>query len=161
VAAALAVSLPTLYRLHHDNDRRFAKSLKTHTATCKLPKGFYIVWGGIYPFPLQYTPFMDPGSVCTLDYYSFGEYSLAPYALDHLHQHTGGKDFMPAMLSGQSFDFISGGSALLMLRGYFRDHYGAHLVFKPVQKTHRGFQAYHVSLDSTGPSAPAPNPAHP
>jgi hypothetical protein len=110
---------------------------------CTLPKdALTVVWGGAYPFSLAYPPFKGVRA-CPLHYYSLGEFSLAPYALDHLHAYTGGKDLVPALLAGQPFYFIADRAQLSGLGEYFKAHYKAKLSVT-LQQSNEFFSVYKV-----------------
>jgi hypothetical protein len=115
-------------------------------ATCSLPRGRLIVtWGGTYPFPVEYPVFQTKQETCPFDYYSFGQFSLAPFALDQLHRYTGGKDFVPAILAGQTFEIVAERPLLVWLRTYFNAHYGVKLSIKPLFSNDR-FEIFTVAL---------------
>jgi hypothetical protein len=111
------------------NDRHLVGNAGVvQAATCGLTREkLTLVWGGRYPFQLEYPVFQPKQYDCPFDYYPFGQFSLAPYALDHLHSFTGGKDFVPALLAGQSFRLIADHYQLQMLTDYVRGHYGTKL----------------------------------
>ena len=158
---ALAVSIPVLHQLYLRDKVEERESARVQAVTCGLPHDqMFIVWGSDYPFPAEYPPFGDSHRICPLHFYSFGEYSLAPYALDHLHQYTGGKDFVPAMLSGQSFEFIANGMMLKLLKVYFEQHYSVDLRITPVR--HGGhFAVFRVGLASPPPVPVLNTPGRP
>jgi hypothetical protein len=116
---------------HHlyDNDRHLQGDAQVaQSATCDLPRGkLWIVWAGHYPFPLEYPVFQPKQYDCPFDYYSFGQFALAPFALDRLHAFTGGKDFVPALLGGRSFQVIADKEQLFLLRNFLHTHYDAKL----------------------------------
>lgn len=131
VAALVTTVLFCLHIGIRDRNLEF-KSQQVQSLSCSLPRdSLIVIWGGSYPLTSEYPPFQPIGSGCPVDYYSFGEFSLAPYAIEHLHRHTGGKDFVPAILAGQSFDFISDRAPLTELQAYFRQHYSVQLVVTP------------------------------
>jgi len=125
------------------NDRLRAMSDRLETTDCTLPQdSLTVVWGGAYPFSLAYLPFKGLPA-CPLHYYSLGEFSLAPYALDHLHAYTGGKDLVPALLAGQSFYFIADRMRLNFLNQYFTAHYSVRLSIT-LQQANEFFSVYKV-----------------
>lgn len=150
---ALGVCIPSLHQIYLKDLVQQRESARVQAFTCSLPHDrMFIVWGSDYPFPAEYLPFGDSSRVCPLHFYSFGEFSLAPYALDHLHQYTGGKDFVPAVLAGQSFEVIGQGHLLQLLKVYFEQHYSVGLSTK--EESHgAGFAIFRIGL-----SAPPPVP---
>jgi len=153
VAALLAINLPHLVKMHEENVAQQEKSARVRERTCEWPAdALVITWGSGYDYTLNYLPFGGDG-VCHLNNYSLGEFSLAPFALEHLHKYTGGKDLVPALLAGQGFDFIAAPDDLGMLQRYMQDHYGAQLV---IEREHSrvGMRVSHVRV-----VVPAPSPA--
>jgi hypothetical protein len=131
VAALVTTVLFCVHLSLKDRNLEF-KSRQVQALACDLPKdSLIVIWGGSYPLAAEYPPFQPIGAGCPIDYYAFGEFSLAPYALDHLHRHTDGKDFVPAILAGQSFYFISDRGPLAELQTYFRQHYSVRLEVTP------------------------------
>ena len=146
VALALAICIPTLHHLYRVDRVDERESARVQAATCSLDHGrMYVIWGGYYPFTSEFLPFGNGHRVCPFHYYSFGEFSLAPFALDHLHQYTGGKDFVPAVLSGQSFDFIATAPLLSLLKTYFEQHYSVALRTVRLRSI-GGFSVFRVGL---------------
>jgi hypothetical protein len=143
---ALVLCIPSLHQLYLQDVVKGRESARVQAFTCSLPHDrMLIIWGSDYPFPAEYLPFGDSSRICPLHFYSFGEYSLAPYALDHLHQYTGGKDFVPAVLAGQSFEVIAQGRLLQLLKVYFEQHYSVGL--RTVEERHgAGFAIFRISL---------------
>lgn len=160
VAGLLLVNFSYLKGLHHDNQMERLSASRLRSATCKLdPTQLIVSWGGFYPFTRNYSPFGDPGA-CQLNNYALGEFSLAPFALEHLHKFTGGKDLVPAILAGQSFDFVAAGPALKKLNRYFQEHYSVRLHMKRVP--HRGaFPLVRVGLADLPAAAPGAAPQQP
>lgn len=145
-ALALAICVPTLHHLYRLDRADERESARVQAATCSLDHDrMYIVWGGLYPFTYEFLPFGNSSRVCPFHYYSFGEFSLAPFALEHLHQYTGGKDFVPAVLSGQSFDFIASAPFLGLLKTYFEQHYSVALRAVKLRSL-GGFSLFRVGL---------------
>jgi len=157
MVGAVVITLLFCWRLTFLNRHLQRRSEQVQAATCSLPSGsLLVIWGGDYPLSAEYPPFRPMGAGCPLDYYSFGEFSLAPHALEHLHQHTGGKDFVPAVLSGQAFDFIADANELRELQAYFRQHYSTRLVVTPGPATDF-FKLYRVAAERpVEPRAPHP-----
>ncbi len=131
----------------HDRKVRHAVE-EVQAATCNLPRGHLMLTrGGTYPFPVEYPVFQTKQETCPFDYYSFGQFSLAPFALDQLHRYTGGKDFVPAILAGQTFEIVADRPLLVWLRTYFNSHYGVKLSIKPLISNER-FAIFTVGLKS-------------
>lgn len=155
VAAMLVINLPHLVKMHEENVEQREKSVRVQERTCAWPAdALVITWGSGYDYVLNYLPFGGEHE-CRLDNYSLGEFSLAPFALEHLHQHTGGKDLVPALLAGQGFDFIAATVDLEMLQRYMWEHYGAQLIIEREQNQ-AGMRFSHVSV-----AVPAAKPAKP
>jgi hypothetical protein len=111
------------HRVYSHNQAVRHGTAAAQAATCSLPPGgLMLTWGGRYPFVAEYPVFQRKQDDCPLQYYPFGQFSLAPFALDQLHHYTGGKDFVPAILAGQSFDIIADEHSLAWLQGYFAEH---------------------------------------
>jgi len=147
LVAVLVTALVYCASLTHKDQSQRYKSREVQALSCSLPRdSLVVVWGGSYPFTAEYPPFQPIGAGCPIDYYSFGEFSLAPYALEHLHRHTGGKDFVPALLAGQAFEFISERAALTELQAYFRQHYSVHLEVTP-GPSNAYFSLYRVAVE--------------
>ena len=150
---ALAITTGLILKKYDANLGMQHRSARIQALTCNLPKGTFLVnWGAHYPFALEYQPFEDMRKPCALDYYSFGEFSLAPFALDHLHAHTDGKDFVDAVLAGQSFDMLALPNQMYALQKYFLDHYQVHTVYAPI-KFPNSLKIFSFSLAKTGPPA--------
>lgn len=147
LAAALVATTVFCLRISFLDRHQRSKAEQVQVITCSLPKdSLTVVWGGAYPLAAEYPPFRPLDSGCPFDYFSFGEFSLAPYALEHLHQRTAGKDFIPAVLSGQGFDFIAGVDQLKELQAYFRQHYSTRLVVTP-GPSNDYFRVYRVAAE--------------
>ncbi|HSN17918.1 MAG TPA: hypothetical protein VLV87_06885 [Gammaproteobacteria bacterium] len=158
--AILFINGRYLMDLHHSNLVRQAASRHVRAATCALPKDSLLInWGSSYPFTLNFLPFGSRDTTCNLNFYGLGEYSLAPFALEHLHRYTGGKDLVPALLSGQSFDIFANRGELLSLQDYFQRHYGAelHIESSPVSTE---FHLYRIHIAAPLAAALAPVTAH-
>jgi hypothetical protein len=160
LTALMAVNLAYLVNLHKENVMLQKRAIAVQAATCRLPRDeLFVNWGSAYPFTLNYLPFGSP-QACDLNYYSLGGYSLAPFALDHLHRYTSGKDLIPALLAGQQFDFIANAKNLPLLRRYVQEHYRARLNFD--RKPDASFSIFHVSVTpAAGTAASAVEGANP
>lgn len=137
-----------VYGRHVEKDSEFVQA-----TTCGLTRDrLTIVWGGRYPFQLEYPVFQPKQYDCPFEYYSFGQFSLAPYALDHLHSFTGGRDFVPALLAGQSFRVFADHNQMLLLRNFLKDHYAAKLAFTP-GAFNPYYESYTIAVVPPGRSA--------
>ena len=147
LVGALVSTLVFCSHLSSLNRNQRFKAQQVQASTCILPRdSLMVIWAGDYPLASEFTPFRPIDAGCPFDYYSFGEFSLAPYALEHLHQHTGGKDFVPAVLSGQAYDFIAYPDQLRELQAYFRQHYSTRLVVTP-GASNQFFSVYRVAAE--------------
>lgn len=136
-AALLAVSgtFWMLNGIHRLNSWESQASAHVQTVTCHMPhEPLVVIWGSDYPYSLEYPPFTPQSEVCPLKIYSIGEFSLAPYALEQLHDATGGKDLVPALLAGEPLDFIASPVDLQLLRDYFLRHYSVQLSTQQVMQ---------------------------
>ena len=139
-----AVSL--LYNVYRSDEQESWASARVQASTCRMSHdSLVVIWGADYPYTLEYLPFAAPKPDCTLKIYSLGEYALAPYALDQLHDATGGKDLVPALLAGESLDFIANPGNMQLLRDYFQRHYSVQLSTELVVLDPR-FSMYRVGL---------------
>jgi hypothetical protein len=128
VMVAVISALLMLVVVRHRNDEDIAASSKLEAMTCRLSREpLVVIWGASYPYTLQYLPFDTTDKLCPLRIYAIGEYSLAPFARDQLYRYTGGKDLVPALLAGQSFDVVGGVREMELLRAYFWQHYSVQL----------------------------------
>jgi hypothetical protein len=145
VVAVVATGGGCLRVFMHNQAVRHATAA-AHAATCSLAQGsLMLTWGGHYPFVFEYPVFQRKQDDCPLDYYPFGQFSLAPFALDQLHRYTGGKDFVPAILAGQSFDIIADERDLEWLQTYFADHYSVQLMITP-KSSSGSFDVFTIGL---------------
>lgn len=132
VTAGVIAAIATLLVAHTRNQSDQQTYQLSRSVSCSLShEPLVVIWGSSYPYTVRYPPFNPGGEPCPLKIYAIGEYSLAPYALAQLHRVTGGKDLVPALLEGQSFDFIASPGEVLSLQGYFRQHYSAVLSVTP------------------------------
>jgi hypothetical protein len=156
MAVLTAVNLPYLIGLYRDNLDMRDQAIQVQAETCALPRDeLFINWGSAYPFTLNYLPFGGP-QACDLNYYSLGGYSLAPFAIEHLHKYSDGQDLVPAMLAGRQFDFIASSKNILLLRRYMQEHYGAELTFHSVGNP--DIPRYRVSVRPAATPTPTARP---
>jgi hypothetical protein len=115
------------------NQLGFSRDLEARAAAVQqdfrvLPRDvLYVIWGGYFPYRQYYQPFIDDGSVTALHVYGLDSWETAPFALDTLHRYTGGLDFVPALLHGQTFRIFAPPEQLDLLQKYFSEHYRASL----------------------------------
>lgn len=100
------------------------------TVCGELPKGqLIVVWTGGADFEWKelYRPTTPDDTSCNPSLYSIDTYQLAAPNLALLHAYTGGKDFIEALLAGQSFYITAGREHLVMLDRFLREHHHSSL----------------------------------
>ncbi|MFI4922043.1 MAG: hypothetical protein ACHQAZ_10435, partial [Gammaproteobacteria bacterium] len=80
-----------------------------------------------------YRPTTRDDEACDPALYAIDTYALSPPSLDQLHAYTGGKGFIEALTTGQSFYISTPPLYLGMLGRYLHEHYGMSLQQKKVE----------------------------
>jgi len=128
IAGALALALVTVFALRAVYPR--IQHMEVETAAldkklCSLPRDpLWVVWGSVsFPYQMLYRPGWPARPSCAPDFYSLGSMQLAPFELETVKRHTGSPDLVSALLKGEEVYLFADPRRLLLLRGYFTNHY--------------------------------------
>lgn len=151
----LALAIVWLDRQDNLHDEQRAR-IAVRTA-CHLPSDrLLLAWGGPEVFNdfYLYRPTAAPGGACPLQLYLFDVLELTPESMQKLHAYTQGKDFMQALLEGQSFDMLTDARHIDLLSTYLHEHYHATLSAQRLPGAIRAFQLQAAPEAHVGTQSP-------
>jgi hypothetical protein len=135
VGVVFAFGICTHQFVHSFQDAVRATAARAGTCA-RLPKDqLLVVWtaGADFRWTDLYRPTTRDDEACDPALYAIDTYALSPPSLDRLHAYTGGKGFIEALTTGQSFYISTPPLYLGMLDRYLHEHYGMSLQQRKVE----------------------------